>query len=242
MTQIKNKNLFLDDTLLKSLPKSGMIYVFDNNIKIKELFKKFTSSRKINLKSGHNFINFGSLLKLLFSEKKNILSLINLIQKILYIEYKFSEKEIKQIADISDMNFDKLKNELFCNFSDGQKIKVILLILNHFQNQIIFIDYLSLKKIDFSSRKLILSKLADNNKLITSHSKDSEVMFRNMFFLINTDNKLKLLELKKNINLQYFKYLNNFNKNSSLVEKIEYKFKGSKIYISINFKKKSLML
>tara|TARA_B100000989_G_C19518670_1_gene462985 strand:- start:975 stop:1976 length:1002 start_codon:yes stop_codon:yes gene_type:complete len=238
MIEIKNKNIFLDDKILKSLPKSGMIYVFDNNIKIKELFKIFSSSRNIDLKSGHNFINFESLLKLLFSEKKKIFSLIKLIQRILYIEYKFSEKDIKQIADISDVNIDKLKNELFCNFSDGQKIKVILLILKYFQNQIIFIDYLFLKKIDFSSRKLILAKLVDNNKLFTSHSKDSELMFKNIFFLINTDNKLKLLELKKNNNLQYFKYLNNFNKNSSLLENIEYKFKGSKIYISINFKKK----
>ena len=236
MTQIKNKNINLDNSLIETLPKYGVIYVIENNITIKELFKIFTCSKKIELKLGHNFINFEALLKLVFLEKKNIFLLANLIKKILYVEYKFSENQINEIANLSDIDPVKLKNELFCNFSDGQKIKIVLLILKHFNDQIIFIDYLPLKKIDIHSRTLILSNLAQNNRLFISHSNNNELILKNKFFLIKNEMKLQLLEVNKNFFFQYFEYSNNLNK-SNILKKIEYEIRGKKIHISISFKK-----
>lgn len=240
MIQIKNKNLNLDNSIIEILPKYSLIYIFENNITINELFKIFTTSKKIDLKLGHNFINFEALLKLVFLEKKNIFSLVNLIKKVLYVEYKFSENQINEIGNLSDIDPTKLKNELFCNFSDGQKIKIVLLILKFFEDQTIFIDYLPLKKIDIYSRTQILTNLVQNNRLFILYSKDSELQLKNKFFLIKDKEKLQLLEVNKRNNFQYFEYSNNFKMNSGVLKNIEYKLSGKKINISINFKKNKI--
>ena len=237
MSEIKSKKIFLTNSFAEALPKNGLIFSFDNNIKIDDLYKVFAGTKNTHLKQVQNFINFKSLLNLVFSEKKKLISLINFLKIIHCIDYKFTDSDISEISVLSKIENIKLRNELFCNFSDGQKIKIILVILKYFKNQNIFIDYLIIKKIDVYSKDLILNALALNNKVFISNTNNNVFVFKNSYFILYNENKLQLLELNKNNKYQYFKYVNKFDQKAGIIEKIDFKFLKNKINIFLTFKK-----
>ena len=214
----------------QKFPTNSIFYIFDDNLKLEILYKILLSKNK---KDDFKFINFNSLLKLIYNEKKNIEYVYNFVGKVLFYNKK-NKNLSKFFLFLTKFNIEdkEINSKLFCNFSDGQKIIIIILILSFFKDRNIFIEKFILDKIDFKSKKYVLEILLKNNNVFTYYSFSNQLKLSNIYFILRDNFDLNLIETSQNLKFN-FKEIQYKNVLSTALKNIKLSY--TKKNINLNF-------